>query len=102
MQVSTYKYIENVLGNSNKNKFTSPHHSAQFHRFQLQDYQELLCLVHRGNTDSVLVCRVLVCGGADDEFAVQDSCWWWMPERDLWEAGPRMLYPRSEKILHGS
>ena len=34
MQVSTYKYIENVLGNGNKNKFTSPHHSAQFHRYQ--------------------------------------------------------------------
>ena len=31
-QVSTYEHIDSVLAGGQADKYTSPHHSAQFHR----------------------------------------------------------------------
>jgi len=71
-EVSSFKYIEATLANANnKDYFTSSHHSAQFH-------------------------RLLVCGGADDKYKVEDACDWWMPETDSWELGPKMSRPRYQ------
>jgi len=45
---------------------------------------------------TVQLNRVLVCGGADDKYAIQSLCRWWIPGTDSWLEGPKMLYPRYQ------
>ena len=38
----------------------------------------------------------LVCGGADDQYLVKNSCLWWNPLQDSWSLGPSMRSPRYQ------
>ena len=39
--------------------------------------------------------KVLVCGGADKDYVVSPSCWWWGVEDNTWAPGPKMLFARQ-------
>lgn len=67
-EVNVIDFVKSKVGDVN---YESGHHTTQLH-------------------------RMLVCGGAEDRYRVQDSCLWWRPERDSWEVGPQMLHPRYQ------
>jgi len=68
--VDTFSYYKQIVQQQNT-KFSGAHHSAQLN-------------------------RVIVCGGADDKYVIQNMCRWWIPGTDTWLEGPKMLYPRYQ------
>ena len=64
--VDTWKFLSSQLGNSS---FSSAHHSTAW-------------------------SRVMVCGGADQQYTVSRQCWWYSIPHDTWYSAPPMWKPR--------
>ena len=64
--VDTWKFLSSQLGNSS---FSSAHHSTAW-------------------------ARVMVCGGADQQYTVSRQCWWYSIPHDTWYSAPPMWKPR--------
>jgi len=43
--------------------------------------------------------KILVCGGADQNYTVSKQCYWWGLEDNTWTEGPKMLYARQRATV---
>merc|ERR1711963_553038 len=67
-RVSMFNHMENMLANDNT--YTSPH-------------------------SSVIWEKILLCGGAQQDYDVSKSCYWWTLQDNVWSEGPKMLFARQ-------